>query len=348
MSVWVTLFFALLMLAGNAFFVGAEFSLISARRSSIEALALKGSLPARITLQAMEQVALMIAGAQLGVTVCSLVFGAIGEPLVEQLLESPFHSLGLSTELIAPISLLFTVTIMVYLHVVIGEMIPKNLSLSAPAKTAIYLIPPLVVFVRILKPVIVAIDYVAGGLLRLIGVKPKHELTSSFGRDEVAGIIKESLQEGLLSAKQERLLSGSLQLDDANIDSIIIKFEKIVSASFRPTPAEIEKLTADTGFSRFPIMGKTGRFRGYVHLKDILRLPDEAYFDPLPSRLTRPLVNIKASATLRQAMSVMQKTGSHLAKVIDSDGATIGIIALEDVIESLIGEIQDDTQKNNN
>jgi CBS domain containing-hemolysin-like protein len=345
MSIWITLIIALLMLAGNAFFVGAEFSLISVRRSSIETLALKGSLAAKITLKAMEKVAVMIAGAQLGVTVCSLIFGAIGEPLIEQLLEQPFHSLGLSSGLITPLSLLFTITIMVYLHVVIGEMIPKNLALTAPAKMALYLIPPLVLFVRIFKPVIWAIDAISRGILHLIGVRPKQEIASSFNRDEVAGIIKESLSEGLLSTKEEQLLSGSLCLDNTTIDSVIIPLDKVIFASSKPTPAEIETLTSTTGFSRFPLLGKKGQPKGYVHLKDILRLPSSDYNRPLPSKLFRPLVNIKAGATLREAMLIMQKSGSHLAKVVDNNGSYSGIIALEDVIEKLIGEIRDDTWK---
>ncbi|MFZ2125705.1 MAG: hemolysin family protein [Candidatus Saccharimonadales bacterium] len=345
MNIWMTLIVALLMLAGNAFFVGAEFSLISVRRSSIEMLALKGSLTAKITLKAMERVAIMIAGAQLGVTVCSLVFGAIGEPLVEQLLEQPFHSLGLPSDLITPLSLLFTVTIMVYLHVVIGEMIPKNLSLTAPAKTALYLIPPLVLFVKIFKPAIIVIDAISRGVLHLIGVHPKQEITSSFNRDEVAGIVKESLREGLLSTKEEQLLSGSLCLDNTTIDSVIIPLGKVVFASNKPTPSEIESLTSSTGFSRFPLLGKSGQPKGYVHLKDILRLSESDYNRPLPSKLFRPLVNIKAGVTLRDAMLIMQKSGSHLAKVVDKNGLYIGVIALEDVIEKLIGEIRDDTWK---
>jgi len=257
MNIWVAIATALFMLAGNAFFVGAEFGLISARRSRIELEATKGSLAAKITLGAMEQVSLMLAGAQLGVTICSLIFGAVSEPLVARLLELSFHNLGLSEVLIIPVSLLVTMTLMAYLHIVIGEMVPKNLALTAPAKVALFLIPPLVIVVSVFRPVIIALNAVTAAILKSIGFQPKHEIASSFSRDEVAGFIKESVREGLLSSKEEQLLSGTLNFDDAIIDKVIIPLNKIVSTSCNPTPSEIEKLSSETGFSRFPILVNT-------------------------------------------------------------------------------------------
>ena len=345
MNIWVAIATALFMLAGNAFFVGAEFGLISARRSRIELEATKGSLAAKITLGAMEQVSLMLAGAQLGVTICSLIFGAVSEPLVARLLELSFHNLGLSEVLIIPVSLLVTMTLMAYLHIVIGEMVPKNLALTAPAKVALFLIPPLVIVVSVFRPVMIALNAVTAAILKSIGFQPKHEIASSFSRDEVAGFIKESVREGLLSSKEEQLLSGTLNFDDAIIDKVIIPLNKIVSTSCNPTPSEIEKLSSETGFSRFPILGKYNQIRGYVHLKDVLRIPNEEYNKPLPVNLFRPLSSVKSTSTLKNALAVMQQSGAHLAKVSNHEGKVIGMVALEDVLEELVGEIRDDTRK---
>jgi len=345
MSIWASLITALVALAGNAFFVGAEFGLISARRSSIELEALKGSLTAKITLKAMEQVSLMLAGVQLGVTVCSLVFGAISEPLMDNLLQQPFHNLGVSEIFIGPVALVATLAIMTYVHVVIGEMVPKNLALVAPAKVALVLIPPLVFVVKIFKPIIIAINNIAMSVIKLFGLQPKHEISSSFGRDDVAGFIKESLHEGLLSSKEGQLLSGSLHFDEATISSVIIPLNKVVFVSNHPTPAEIENLTSKTGFSRFPILKDNGQLKGYIHLKDILRIASGDYNRPLSKQLFRPLVSVKATSTLRQALTIMQHAGSHLAKVVGEDQMAVGIITFEDVLEELVGEIIDDTVK---
>jgi CBS domain containing-hemolysin-like protein len=345
MSIWTALAIATLTLAGNAFFVGAEFGLISVRRSKIEIEAAKGSLPAKITLSAMEQVSLMLAGAQLGVTICSLIFGAVSEPLTAHLLEQIISGLGLSEALVVPAAIFITLMLMSYLHVVIGEMVPKNLALAAPVKVALFLIPPLVLFVNTFKPIIILLNSITIGILKSLGFQPKQEMTSSFSRDEVAGFIKESLRDGLLSLKEEQLLSGSLNFDDVMITSVIIPLNMVIFASSRPTPTEIEKLISTTGFSRYPILGKHGQIKEYIHAKDILRISDANYDEPLAVNLLRPLTSVKSTSTLKNALAVMQHSGSHLSKVTNVDNEVIGIIALEDVLEELVGEIRDDTRK---
>ena len=333
----------IVMLLGNAFFVGAEFGLVSARRSTIELAALEGSRRAQLTLQAMEQVSMMLVGAQLGITLCSLIFGAVSEPMVAHALEGPFHSLGLPAFLIEPTAVLIALILMVYLHVVIGEMVPKNLALAAPAGVALWLTPPLLFIVKMTRPFIVALNAIANACLRLFGVHPRQEVASSFTRDEVAGFIKESHQKGLLSLREQQLLSGALQLDVGNIRSVLIPLDKVIFASDKPTPEEIEELTQKTGFSRFPVRGGKDEPQGYIHLKDVLQIPEDKQATPLPSKLIRPITSIKDTATLRDALSVMQQSGAHIARVATLEGEIIGIVALEDVLEKLVGEIRDDS-----
>jgi CBS domain containing-hemolysin-like protein len=345
MSIETSLLVAIAMLIGNAFFVGAEFALVSARRSNIELKALDGSLAAKATLVAMEQVSLMLAGAQLGVTLCSLIFGAVGEPLVSHALHSPFNALGVSQFWLEPVSFAIALILMVYLHVVIGEMVPKNLSLASPTRAALLLVPVLLYLVQATKPVIVALNAVANSCLRLVGVKPSHEIASSFSRDEVAGFVKESHREGLLSEEEEHLLSGTLDFDERSVKSVIVPFESIVTTSAKPTPQEIEALTTKTGFSRFPIPGKKGSLNGYVHIKDILQIADNQYDVPLHARSVRQLASIKSTMSLRDALATMQASGAHLGQVSNSRGKVMGIIMLEDLLEELVGSIRDETQK---
>ncbi len=345
MSIAIGLVFASLILLANAFFVGAEFSLVSARRSNIELLALAGSRAARATLDAMEHVPIMLAGAQLGVTLCTLIFGAIAEPLIARLLESPLSQLGASPDLIHPLAFTLALLSMIYAHVVIGETVPKNLALANPTQSAILLMPPLVLIVKIIKPVVLALNIAASAILKVSGVKTRAEIASSFSRDEVAGFVKESHSEGLLSEDEEQLLSGALRFDERTVQSVLLPIEKIVFASTNLTPEEIEGLTAKTGFSRFPIKNNRGRLTGYIHLKDILSIADSSHQEPVPHRLIRPLASVKSSTPLRGALVAMQRSGAHLAQVINSKQRVTGIIALEDVLEELVGEISDDTQK---
>lgn len=345
MSLEVGLALALLVLLGNAFFVGAEFALVSARRSNIELKALNGSRSAKLTLNAMEQVSLMLAGAQLGITLCSLVFGAVGEPLVAHALEEPFHSLGVSDALLHPVSFAVALAVMVYLHVVIGEMVPKNLALASSTKAALILVPPLLFTVRFIRPVVSGLNAIANGLIRLMGVKPRQEIRSTFSRDEVAGFVKESRREGLLSEEEEQLLSGTLDFEERNIRRIILPLDKVVTTSVQPTAAEIEQLSAKHGFSRFPVPDSRGKLRGYVHVKDLLHLQPEQYDQPLPLDVVRQLGEVKPRTSLRTALAAMQKRGSHIAQVTGADGKTVGVVMLEDVLEELVGTIRDETQK---
>lgn len=344
MSLELGLLIAVLALAGNAFFVGAEFAVVSVRRSSMELKALEGSKPAKITLSAMEQVSLMLAGAQLGITLCSLIFGAVGEPLVAHSLEQPLHSLGVSDALLHPISFVIALTLMVYLHVVLGEMVPKNLSLAASSKVALVLVPPLYFIVKITYPIIAFLNAIANASLRLIGVKPRQEIRSSFSRDEVAGFVKESHREGLLSEEEEQLLSGTLDFDERSTRHVILPLNKIVMTSSSPTANEIEALSAKTGFSRFPVPNEKGDLKGYVHLKDILDVTDDQHDKPLSSRYIRQLTTIKNRASLRNILAIMQQTGSHIVQV-GNGSDTVGVVMLEDVLEELVGTIRDETQR---
>ncbi len=345
MSFEFQLLLALAMLLGNAFFVGAEFGLVSARRSNIELHALNGSRAARITLGAMERISLMLAGAQLGITLCTLIFGAIGEPLIARLLESPLHSLGLSEALLHPIAFVVALTLMVYLHVVIGEMVPKNLALAKPTRVALLFTPPLVLIIKIAGPAVNFLNAVANGCLRLFGITPQQEITSSFGRDEVAGFVKESHKEGYLSKDEEQFLSGALDFDKRTIQAVLLPLDKIVLAPSKASALEIEQLCAATGYSRFPLANSKGEMKGYVHIKDILGISDREQQEPLPRRFIRPLAEVKANTSLRKALLTMQGTGAHLAQVIEKKGEVAGIIALEDLLEELVGRIRDDTQK---
>ena len=345
MSTEVGFLVALAMLLGNAFFVGAEFALVSARRSNIELAALAGSRSAKATLSAMEQVSLMLAGAQLGVTVCSLVLGAVGEPLVAHLLEHPLHVLGVPTVWTHPVSFAIALTVTVYLHVVVGEMIPKNISLASSTKAALILVPPLRFFVKCTRPVVVSLNALANAVVRTMGVHPSDEIRSSFSRDEVAGFVKESHREGLLSHEEEQLLSSTLDLEDHSVKRVMIGLPQVIFTSSKPTATEVEALCASSGFSRFLVPGPKGTLRGYVHVKDMLQFTDEAAQKPLTATYIRPLITVKPGASLRDTLLNMQQTGSHIAQVVGSRHKLLGVAMLEDVLEELIGTIRDETRK---
>ncbi len=337
MGDWAGVLVAVVLLLANGFFVGAEFALISARRSSIEPLAEAGSRRARTTLAAMERVSLMMAGAQLGITVCSLGLGAIGEPAVAHLLEPVFELLAVPEALVHPIAFVIALTAVVALHVVIGEMVPKNLALAGPDRAALALAPPLAAVVTVLKPVIVVLNALANGVLRLLGVAPKDEVASAFTRDEVAGLIDESRAGGLLDERGFELLTGALQLEDRDTRSVLIPRAALTVVAPGDDTEAVERAAAATGYSRFPVADGEALL-GYVHVKDVL-VADGA---PAPRvrDITRPLPRVAAGDDLRRALGVMQAGRAQLAAVTDG-GRVVGVVALEDILEELVGEIRD-------
>ncbi len=336
---------SIILLGLNAFFVGAEFAIISARRSTIEPLAQEGSRTARITLGAMEQVSLMLAGAQLGITICSLGLGYLGEPAIAHLLEGPFHDLGIPDSLVHPVAFAIALSIIGSLHVVIGEMVPKNIALARPDRSALILGPMLLLVVRGLGPAITFMNWIANSILRAVGVEPKDEVTSAFTRDEVAGLVDESRREGLLEPTQEHLLLGALQFEERDVRSVLLPLDTLETVTLEVTPEEVEALSARTGFSRFPVKSADGELTGYLHLKDALEVKERHRRRPIAERWVRPLPAVTATAPLRHVLAEMQRTGAHLARVVDADGTVLGVAALEDVLEELVGEIRDETRR---
>jgi len=333
----------IVLLVANFFFVGAEFSLIAARRSIVEPRAEQGGRGAKMTLWAIENVSLMMAGAQLGITVCSLALGYVTKPMVVHALEGPFTTWGVPAGLIDPIAYAIALSIVTFLHVVLGEMVPKNIALAGPERMAFILGPVLVVVVRMLQPLLWCMNAIGNGILRLFNVEPKNEVASTFTRDEVAGLVEESREGGLLDKQDERLLLGALTFEERSVESIVIPLSKVTTLPAGCTPEQIEQVAAN-GFSRFPVQAPSGALDGYVHVKDLLGLDAADRNKPLPASLVRDLPRVNLNAALRSSLHRMQREGAHLALAIDEAGHPYGIVTLEDMLEELVGQIRDDSR----
>jgi CBS domain containing-hemolysin-like protein len=333
----------LALLAGNAFFVGAEFAVISARRSQIEPRAAEGHRAARTVLWAMEHVSLMLACAQLGITVCSLGLGAVAEPALAHLLEPVFAAVGLPEEVVHPAAFALALAIVVYLHVVLGEMVPKNIAIAGPDRAALVLGPPLVLVARAVKPVIHALNAAANGALRLMGVEPKDEVASAYTAEEVHSIVTESQREGLL-ADEHGLLTGAIEFSDRVACDVMVPVDQVMTLPVGSTPSDVERMVGRTGFSRFPL-ADDGALVGYLHLKDVLYAEDDAHDEPVPDKRVRALVSVRCEDEVEDALAAMQQSGAHVARVLGEAGEVVGVLFLEDVLEELVGEIRDITRR---
>lgn len=343
MSTWVAITLGVLLLAGNAFFVGAEFAIISARRSAIEPLAAT-SARARTVLWAMEHVSLMLACAQLGITVCSTSLGVVAEPAVARLIEAPLLALGLPASAVHPVAFVVALAVVVYLHVVLGEMVPKNLAVSGPDRAALLFGPPLVWIARVVRPVIAVLNWMANLVLRAVGVEPKDEVASAFTAAEVRTIVERSAAEGLLD-DDLGLVTGAIEFSDKRAQDVMVALDRLDALPEACTPDDLEQAVARTGYSRFPIT-RDGAPVGYLHLKDVLYAGAADRDRPVPTWLVRPLAQVRGDSEIEEVLTEMQRTGAHLARV--TSGAVVGVVFLEDILEELVGEVRDALQRRPN
>ncbi|GLF96439.1 hemolysin family protein [Streptomyces yaizuensis] len=339
MSALQLLLAALLVLA-NGFFVGAEFALVSVRRSQIEPLAAQGSARARRVLYGVEHLPRMMAAAQFGITVCSLTLGAVAEPVVARLLAPLLDAAGAPAGLIHPLGCAVALAAVVVLHLVVGEMVPKNLALAAPEATALWLGPGLVAFARLCHPVTAAFDALARALLRLCGVESREEVEAVFTRAQLGRLVEDAGRAGLLGPDQQERLADALALGSRPVSEVLIDRSALVTVDPSITPRRIEELTVRTGYSRFPVRGDaTGPYLGYLHVKDMLDLDERER--AVPERAWRPMTTLAAELPLDEALAVLRRAAVPLAQVADPGGRVLGLVALEDVLETLVGEVRD-------
>jgi CBS domain containing-hemolysin-like protein len=339
--VWTTVVLLLL----NAFFVGAEFAAMAARRSRLEPLAAAGSRRAQICLEALEQMGSLLACAQLGITVCSVLLGAISEAALHHALEPVVHALGLPAAVSDGGALALALLLIVYLHVVVGEMIPKNLAIAGPERAALVLVPALVYVTRALRPVIRVMESLAKALVRLFRVEPRNEIASAFTAEEVEHILTESHHEGLIEEGQHGLVGAALEFSDKDAVDVAVALTDLVTLPLTATPDDVERMVAKRGFSRYPLVDRSGSLAGYLHLKDVLYADESERALPVPVKRVRKLATVQAADEVEEVLRTMQRTGAHLARVVDPQGATIGVVFLEDVIEELVGEVTDASQR---
>lgn len=326
------------LLLTNAFFVGAEFAVISARRSSIEPRAEAGSKSARTVLWAMENVSLMLACAQLGITVSSVSLGVVAEPALARALEPLMYTVGLPGPSAHGFAVVIALTVIVALHVVIGEMVPKNAAVAHPDRAAMIFGPPLVAIARVVRPIIGALNWIANHLVRAMGFEPRDEVTSAFTADEVHSIVRRSSAEGTLS-DSAGLLTGAIEFSDNTAGDVMVEVADVRSAQIGVTVDALEQLVIDSGFSRIPVTDG-GVFMGYLHIKDTLYARPGEREEPIQRWRVRDLPTVDIDDEIEAVMALMLGSGAHVASV-RRDGASVGIVFLEDIFEELVGEVRD-------
>lgn len=348
MNIFTTVLMITALLMANAFFVAAEFALISSRKDRISSLIEQGKPGARKVLHATEHLSIMLAGAQFGITICSLILGKVAEPAVAHFIEVPFTNFGVPEDLIHPIAFVLALALITFLHILFGEMVPKNIAISGPETLAMWLTPALIAWVTLTRPLIEFMNWVARITLRAVGVEQKDELDSTVDQEQLATMIAESRSKGLLDAEESTRLHKALHTEHRNLQEVLIPLGQIRALSFGrtgPSMGALEQAVAETGFSRFPVTGKDDSFLGYIHVKDVLdRLDSAPAEEIIPKEEIRPLIIVDGAGNLDEALHAMRIRSAHMAQVRDK-GELLGVITLEDLIEEYVGTVSDWTHE---
>jgi CBS domain containing-hemolysin-like protein len=339
----VALFFSAVLLVVNGFFVAAEFSLIAARRSQIESQAEEGDARAAAAAKSIGELSYMLSASQLGVTLCSLIIGYLAEPAMARLLKHPLHGVGLSETAAHSVGFTIGLVIVVFLHLVFGEMVPKYLAMSAPDRGALLLARPMRGFATFFRPAVRLLTVTARVLLRMVGVEQRDELSEARTGDELADLLALSRREGMLEEVEHRLMTGALRFPVREAASVMVARDDVVRVPVTAAAAVVERMVLSTGISRIVVHGRDiDEIHGFVHAKDLLAVPAEARNEPLPRTLVRRMLVVPANRTLQQLLLAMRKARIHVALVVDGEGRTAGVVTLEDVLESLVGDIRDE------
>ena len=342
----IYLLVALGLLVANGFFVAAEVAVTAAaaRRSTIEELARRGGLRSRMARASVRELSFMLTGAQLGITMASLGLGFVAEPAIADGLVAALTPLiEIPGAAIHAIAAVIALTIVVFLHMVLAEMAPKNLAIADPIRTVLWIAVPFRLYANTFRVVLWTLNGAANWVVRLLRVHPREELATSYTSGQIESILRALRQLGAIDASAHRLAARALGFRTRKVHEAMVPRSEAVAVSLRSTPNELERLVVRTGFSRFPVYNAgPDDIEGFVHAKDLLGLDEGARDQPIPRRIVRPLPVVPEAGEVGQLLAEMRRRRSHMALVIDEHGSAAGIVTLEDLAEELVGEIRDE------
>ncbi len=341
---------AIALIAGNAFFVAVEFALLAARRQRIEHWVDEGRFGASAALRQMRSLNLQLATCQLGITVMSLLLGWLIEPAIGSVIEGWFEHSPLPHATGTVLGVIVALTIVAFFHMVLGEMVPKSVALTAPERSATLLAPLQGAITFLVWPVVKVLDVLSRWGTRLLRVEPADELGQAHTPSELAVMMQESVASGELEATEHVLLAGALGFLDRRVSEVMAPAAQLVTVPTTATVVEAEELVHRSGHSRVLVVGTSDDdVVGFLHAKDLLRIPDERRHGLLPPGLVRVALRVRPDERLSELLPRMRRARRHVAVVSERDdrGAdrVAGLVTLEDVLEAIVGDIRDESDR---
>jgi CBS domain containing-hemolysin-like protein len=333
-----------LLILINAFFVAGEFAIVAVDRSLVERRARDGERTARLILNSLRNLSFELSGAQLGITATSLVLGAIAEPAVASLIEPLLLAVRfIPEETSLTISVLLTLVLATGFQMVFGELVPKNLAIARPYRSAVWFGIPMQVVNRVLRRLILLLNSSANWTVRRLGIEPREELAGVRSMEELELMIRSSGEEGRLDDEEMELLTRAITFTEKVAADAMVPRVSVVGLSRHDSIAELRRTSAATGHSRFPVFGEDlDDIVGVVHVKDSIAVPGSRIPVTPVGEIAQAALQVPESSSLENLLSELQRAGRGMAVVVDEYGGTAGVVTIEDLLEEIFGDIEDE------
>lgn len=343
MSEWLMLGLGLVLTVGTGLFVASEFALVNLDRSDLEARRDRGETRLGMTIAALRITSTHLSSAQLGITLTTLLTGYTMEPALGSLLSPLLSGAGLPPEVVSVVATTVAIVVATLLSMIIGELVPKNFALALPIQTAKLVIPFQSAFTTVFKPAVLLLNGSANGLLRLVGIEPKEELSGARTAEELSSLVRRSASAGLLKAGTATLLNRTLLFSGHTAADVMTPRPRVASIQRTASAQAVIDLTRQTGYSRFPVIDESvDDVVGIVHVKQAVAVPRRRRADVPVSALQSEALRVPETMKLDGLLDELRGRGYQMAVVVDEYGGTAGVATLEDLVEELVGEVSDE------
>ena len=340
---WIFLIIGVVLTIGTGFFVASEFTLVNLDRSELEARQERGETMLGPVISGLKRTSTHLSSAQLGITLTTLLTGFTLEPAFSVFLQPLLTALAVPRAAVSPIATVVSIAIATLLSMIIGELVPKNLALAIPRQVAKIVIPFQIGFTTVFKPFVRVLNGTANGLLRMVGIEPKEELSSARTAEELRSLLRRSASEGSLDRDTATLLARTLAFSDHTAADVMTPRPRLASIDRTATVDAIVELARRTGHSRFPVIDNDiDDVVGLVHIKQAVGVPRDRRADVPVSALQSDALRVPETMKLDTLLGELRARGYQMAIVVDEYGGTAGVATLEDLVEELIGEVSDE------
>ena len=340
---WAMVGVGLLLTVGTGIFVAAEFSLVTLNRNELEARQERGEKRLGPTIKALKITSTHLSSAQLGITLTTLLTGFTFEPAISSLLTGPLTGAGVPEGLVPLLGTIIAISLATLFSMVIGELVPKNFALAVPLATAKIVLPPQALFTAVFKPVILLFNNTANALIRLVGIEPKEELSGARSAEELSFLVRRSATEGVLDNDHAAMLHRTLRFANHTVDDVMTPRVRMSSVKVTDSAESILALSTATGYSRFPVIDRdSDDIVGVLHVKAAFAVELAQRDQVTADELKVEALRVPESMAVDTLLGLLRRQGFQIAVVADEYGGTAGIVTLEDLVEELVGELEDE------